>query len=162
MSSVLSLWAIMVMNNDCAVFGRASPKGLKQLVYVYVHESSSLKRWPFLTFHRRVITHDHSVQEMRPLLVSLGVVQFSVRVSQSFRWKDLGGWVGRKNLSERIVGSRKPVHLKNVKEYVASIIGLYKNNGAVSYVGIHFPLIRSLYHARTQLIFVRFTRNKNQ
>ncbi len=45
-------------------------------------------------------------------LVLLGVVQFSVRVSQSFQWKDLGGWVGCKNLSERIVGFQKPVHLK--------------------------------------------------
>ncbi len=42
----------------------------------------------------------------------LGVVHFSVRVSQSFRRKDLGGWVVRKNLSERIVGSQKPVHLE--------------------------------------------------
>ena len=38
------------------------------------------------------------------------------------------------------------------KEYVASLIGLYKNNGAVSCVGIDFHLIRSLYHARTQLV----------
>ncbi len=32
--------------------------------------------------------------------VDLGVVQFSVQVSQSFQWKDLGGWVGFKNLSD--------------------------------------------------------------
>ncbi len=45
----------------------------------------------------------------------LGVVQFSVCVSQSFQRKDLGGWVGFKNLSERIFQFQKPVHLKNVK-----------------------------------------------
>ena len=33
------------------------------------------------------------------------------------------------------------------KEYVASLIGLYKNNGAVSYVGINFHFIGPLYHA---------------
>ena len=41
---------------------------------------------------------------------------------------------------------------KGKKEYVASSIGLYKNNGAVSCVGIDFHLCRSLYHARTQLV----------
>ncbi len=30
------------------------------------------------------------------------------------------------------------------KEYVASLIGVYKNNGAVSCVGIYFPMITSL------------------
>ena len=30
-----------------------------------------------------------------------------------------------------------------MKEYVASLIGLYKNNGVVSCVGINFHLIRS-------------------
>ncbi len=38
------------------------------------------------------------------------------------------------------------------KEYFASLIGLYyKNNGAVSGVEIDFPLIRSLYHPRTDI-----------
>ncbi len=50
-----------------------------------------------------------------PLHPWLGVVQFSVRVSQSFRRKDFGGWVCQKNLSGRIVRSLKPVHFKNVK-----------------------------------------------
>ena len=31
------------------------------------------------------------------------MVQFSVRVSQSFLWKELDGWVGQNNPSERIV-----------------------------------------------------------
>ena len=47
----------------------------------------------------------------------------------------------------------KKIHEKNSpnlsagKEYVASIIGLYKNNGAVSCVAIHFLFIWSLYLA---------------
>ena len=55
---------------------------------------------------------------------------------------------------------RAPIQLQ---ECVASLIGLYKNNGAVSCVGIDdFHLIKSLYHARTQLVVVRFTQNKKQ
>ncbi len=49
-----------------------------------------------------------------------------------------------------------------VKEYVASLIGLYKNNGAVSYIGIYVLLIWSLYLARTHLVGDRFTRNKKE
>ncbi len=37
------------------------------------------------------------------------------------------------------------------KEYVASLIGLYKNHGAVSYVGNYFPFIYQLYPARTHV-----------
>ncbi len=37
------------------------------------------------------------------------------------------------------------------QEYVASLIGLYKNNGAVSCVGLNFHLIRSLYQARNRM-----------
>ena len=36
-----------------------------------------------------------------------------------------------------------------LKEYVASLTGLYRNNGAVSCVGIDFHLIKPLYYART-------------
>ena len=46
------------------------------------------------------------------------------------------------------------------KEYVSLLIGLYKNNGSVSYVGINFVSISSLYHVyklRTQLPGVQFT-----
>ncbi len=46
------------------------------------------------------------------------------------------------------------VHVEHVEyrsEYVASLMGLYKNNGAVSCVRINFHLIRSLYYARTDL-----------
>ncbi len=42
------------------------------------------------------------------------------------------------------------------KEYVASLIGLYKNSGAVSCVAINFLLIWSLYLAITLLIMIRF------
>ena len=35
-------------------------------------------------------------------MMPIGVVQYFVQVSQSFLRKNLGGWVGRKNLSERI------------------------------------------------------------
>ncbi len=38
------------------------------------------------------------------------------------------------------------------KEYVASLIDLYKNNGAVLCAGIFFLLILSLYLARTRLL----------
>ena len=48
------------------------------------------------------------------------------------------------------------------KEYVASLIGLYKNNGAVSCVGINFLILQSLYLARTQLVCDRFTQNKKE
>ncbi len=53
-------------------------------------------------------------------------------------------------------------NLNQHKEYVASLIGLYKNNGAVSCVGINFLLIWPLYLARTQLLVARFARNKKQ
>ena len=46
------------------------------------------------------------------------------------------------------------------KEYVASIIELYKNNGAVLCVAINFLCIWSLYLARTLLIMSRFARNE--
>ncbi len=44
---------------------------------------------------------------------------------------------------------------QNSKECVASITGLYKNNGAVSCVGKYFPFIQQLYPARTQVITVQ-------
>ncbi len=50
----------------------------------------------------------------------IGVVQFCVQVSQSFRQKDLGGWVVCKNLSERIVEFQKPVHLIYEKFMIAN------------------------------------------
>ena len=52
--------------------------------------------------------------------------------------------------------------LSDAKEYVASIIGLYKTNGAVSCVGDYFPFIYQLYPARTQVILIRFARNEKQ
>ena len=48
------------------------------------------------------------------------------------------------------------------KEYVASLIGLYKTNGPVSCVTIHFLFIWSLYLARTLLIMSRFAWNEKQ
>ena len=54
------------------------------------------------------------------------------------------------------------IFLNDVKECVASIIGPYKNNGAVSYVGVNFLLIWPLYLARTWLVFGQFTRNKKE
>ncbi len=47
---------------------------------------------------------------------------------------------------ERNIRSHKfpngiPCFARRNKEYVASMIGLYKNNGAVLYVGIYFPFI---------------------
>ena len=50
----------------------------------------------------------------------------------------------------------------NDKEYVASIIELYKNNGAVSCVAINFLFIWSLSLARTLLIMSRFAWNEKQ
>ena len=49
-------------------------------------------------------------------------------------------------------------HLKfeDIKEYVASLIGLYKNNGAVLHVGNFSLIIQPLYTAQTQLVLVRF------
>ena len=38
----------------------------------------------------------------------------------------------------------------------------HKNNGAVSWVGCDFHLIRSLYHDKTQLVVVQFTWNIKQ
>ncbi len=43
----------------------------------------------------------------------------------------------------------KDASISLFKEYVASLIGLYKNNGAVSCVGINFHSIGPLYNART-------------
>ncbi len=49
---------------------------------------------------------------------------------------------------------RQCIHQLTSKEYVAGLIGLYKNSGAVSCVGIYFHLIKSLYHTRTQLVVI--------
>ncbi len=52
------------------------------------------------------------------------------------------------------VTRRKPhcLFLIEHQEYVASLIGLYKNSGAVLCVAINFLLIWSLYLAITQLM----------
>ncbi len=52
--------------------------------------------------------------------------------------------------------------LNLAKEYVASLIGIYKNNCAVSCVGANFVILQSLYLARTQLLCGQFTRNKKE
>ncbi len=58
---------------------------------------------------------------------------------------------------------RRKFKLSSFKqEYVASIIELYKNNGAVSCVAINFLFIWSLYLAITLLIMSRFARNEKQ
>ena len=43
------------------------------------------------------------------------------------------------------------------KEYVSLLIGLYKDNGSVSCVGINFLLIRLLYLLRAQLLGSQLT-----
>ena len=53
--------------------------------------------------------------------------------------------------------SSEPSHCE-MPQNVSLLIGLYKNNGSVSYVGITFLLISSLYMLRT--LEVRFTWNK--
>ena len=52
----------------------------------------------------------------------------------------------------RIVGVGVTFSLLLWKEYVSLLIGLYKNNGSVSCVGINFLLIRSLYLPRHGLV----------
>ncbi len=47
--------------------------------------------------------------------------------------------------------------MEKIKEYVASLIGLYKNNGAVSCVAINFLLTWPLYLSRTRLVSDRST-----
>ncbi len=62
-------------------------------------------------------------------------------------------------LIQSISSTEYPDHMK---ECVARMTCLYKNNGAVSYVGVDFLFIWSLYLPRTQLLEVGLTRNKKE
>ncbi len=53
---------------------------------------------------------------------------FHIWVSQSFLRKDLGGWWVGKNLPERIVGLKNPVHSKHALFTKANIILYLKLN----------------------------------
>ncbi len=58
-------------------------------------------------------SYDHIRQSNEPVpfeSVQLGVVHFCVRVSQFFRGKHFGGWVGQPKVPERIINREKPVH----------------------------------------------------
>ncbi len=48
----------------------------------------------------------------------------------------------KRNLDGNLAFSHTSLQLTDFQEYVASLIGLYKNNGAVSCVGNYFPFIQ--------------------
>ncbi len=56
--------------------------------------------------------------------------------------------IGKPNHIHRVIIKSSSYWVK--KEYVASLIGLYKNDGAVLYVGNFFLVIYSRYTAKTQ------------
>ena len=74
--------------------------------------------------------------------------------SSNLIYNEIPAFFSVRFFSNRLPPVRTLTRNKVAKEYVASLIGLYKNNGAVSCVGINFHLIGPLYHARTQLVVV--------